>query len=286
MLKILNENKDANAQNLMSSLFATQLENDIQIPNHVPNCHKTNAVDPNPPGNPPHILSPSSSFDPPSKEEENGAFAPPTRALPPWGVCLPSPPSSLHPLHKKQTTLSPHLNWANTGELLRSQLCSNKMTDRRSSFRAGGGPIHSSYSSFTRVALLFEFFVLLLFDIVGVEGIPVPDCDFYDNGKINVGAPGERTCGIRQAVDTFVSSGSTGNYGPISEWDVSQVTDMSWLFYQITFNADLSKWDVSSVTSMLLSKQFLIFTFCVYSTSTFLFLCTNFGNCSNNVFIF
>lgn len=37
----------------------------------------------------------------------------------------------------------------------------------------------------------------------------------------------------------------------ISEWDVSQVTDMSNLFKGMTtFNVDLSKWDVSNVTNM------------------------------------
>ena len=40
-------------------------------------------------------------------------------------------------------------------------------------------------------------------------------------------------------------------YGPIEEWDVSEVTDMSHLFaFDGTFNADLSRWDVSNVTDM------------------------------------
>jgi surface protein len=55
--------------------------------------------------------------------------------------------------------------------------------------------------------------------------------------------------------------GSTGYnhpfYGPIAEWDVSQVTSMSGLFAQEfrNFNGDLSRWDVSNVTSM--KKMFL-----------------------------
>ena len=39
----------------------------------------------------------------------------------------------------------------------------------------------------------------------------------------------------------------------ISKWDVSQVIDMEYMFYLATsFNQDLSKWDVSNVTEHLL----------------------------------
>ena len=44
---------------------------------------------------------------------------------------------------------------------------------------------------------------------------------------------------------------ATKKYGPIENWDVSDVTDISHLFYQMgTMNADLSSWDVSRVTTM------------------------------------
>ena len=33
-------------------------------------------------------------------------------------------------------------------------------------------------------------------------------------------------------------------------WDVSNVTDMSWMFYQSDFNSNISKWNVSKVTNM------------------------------------
>ena len=40
-------------------------------------------------------------------------------------------------------------------------------------------------------------------------------------------------------------------YGHISDWDVSRVTDMSRLFYNLDdFNEDLSKWHTGSVTNM------------------------------------
>ena len=42
-------------------------------------------------------------------------------------------------------------------------------------------------------------------------------------------------------------------YGPISDWDVSQVTDMYSLFRDFKkFNDDISKWDTSGVTDMAL----------------------------------
>ena len=44
-------------------------------------------------------------------------------------------------------------------------------------------------------------------------------------------------------------------YGPINEWDVSAINDISNLFYDTSgtyssFNEDISNWDVSNVTKM------------------------------------
>ena len=38
--------------------------------------------------------------------------------------------------------------------------------------------------------------------------------------------------------------------GDISKWNVSNVTNMSWMFRNTDFNGDISNWDVSNVTDM------------------------------------
>ena len=40
---------------------------------------------------------------------------------------------------------------------------------------------------------------------------------------------------------------AVSTYGDINTWDVSEITDFSYLFWQrATFNSDISNWDVSS----------------------------------------
>ena len=58
---------------------------------------------------------------------------------------------------------------------------------------------------------------------------------------------------IQDAVNLWISdqATATSTYGNISEWDVSDVTDMYQLFKnKQNFNDDISSWNVSNVTNM------------------------------------
>ena len=69
---------------------------------------------------------------------------------------------------------------------------------------------------------------------------------------------------LRRAVSDWIAAIAAGGaststvvvtYGPIEDWDVSEVTNMQYVFYNFgSFNADLSKWNTGAVTTMLGSK--------------------------------
>ena len=55
-------------------------------------------------------------------------------------------------------------------------------------------------------------------------------------------------------IDSAKKSAAITKYGPIENWDVSEVTNMKNAFYQTTLNPDISRWDVSAVRDMNSSK--------------------------------
>ena len=58
---------------------------------------------------------------------------------------------------------------------------------------------------------------------------------------------------LREAVKLYLKNveQATEKYGPIENWNTSNVTDMNELFINATsFNQDISKWDTSNVTNM------------------------------------
>ena len=64
----------------------------------------------------------------------------------------------------------------------------------------------------------------------------------------------DREGGIYTAVDAWYDdeAAAKAKYGPIASWNVSEVADLSKLFFgKEEFNCDLSRWNVSSVESML-----------------------------------
>ena len=78
-------------------------------------------------------------------------------------------------------------------------------------------------------------FLLVFISIFGYAQTPITDAN------------------IQTAVDLWVSdsAAATTTYGNISNWDVSQITNMSELFFgKTTFNDDISNWDVSSSINM------------------------------------
>ena len=58
---------------------------------------------------------------------------------------------------------------------------------------------------------------------------------------------------LKEAVQAFIANPASAiaTYGPIADWDVSAITDMSYLFQELSsFNTDISNWNTSGVTSM------------------------------------
>ena len=72
-----------------------------------------------------------------------------------------------------------------------------------------------------------------------------------DNSQINFQP--ETRVELKTAVDEWIedSDSASSTYGDISDWDVSNVTNMDTMFNSAeSFNGDILDWNVSSVTSM------------------------------------
>ena len=102
----------------------------------------------------------------------------------------------------------------------------------------------------------------LLLVVVAKWWVRVDGYSKLPNGDGNVITP---RGGLRKAVSDWIAAGGAPSsdvyttYGPIEEWDVSDVTNMKLVFYQFgSFNADLSKWQTGKVTDMQFSKCTLL----------------------------
>ena len=70
------------------------------------------------------------------------------------------------------------------------------------------------------------------------------------NSKIDNGDDVTKVCtSLVSDMSNLLLNNSTFNQD-ISTWDVSNVTDMSYMFYDATFNQPIGNWDVSNVTNM------------------------------------
>jgi surface protein len=110
----------------------------------------------------------------------------------------------------------------------------------------GGGATWLCFNDLVRLLLV------VVCGLAGVEGFSkLPNGD--GETAVNAGT-------LRGAVSDWIAgetlkSTVVATYGPIEDWDVSEVTNMKFVFYQFgSFNADLSKWNTGAVTTMEGSK--------------------------------
>jgi surface protein len=55
---------------------------------------------------------------------------------------------------------------------------------------------------------------------------------------------------LENAIKYYNNTNIIEKYGKVKNWDVSRITDMSWMFSYSKFDGDISNWDVSNVIDM------------------------------------
>ena len=109
----------------------------------------------------------------------------------------------------------------------------------------------------------------MLLVVVAGWGVGVDGYDKLPNGdgssNLNAGTLRGELDAWNNIAGNQPNSNVYTKYGPIEEWDVSDVSNMNFVFhgYQLSstfgsFNADLSKWQTGKVTTMYKSKCTLL----------------------------
>ena len=106
----------------------------------------------------------------------------------------------------------------------------------------------SDFKVFILCDRTMKLFILFVFGLQGQSASGcAPSCAFANRGEL------QTTLISWWTGDASAKAGIEASYGPIRTWDVTQVTDMGFLFNALElrdFDADIEGWDVSSVTNM------------------------------------
>jgi surface protein len=87
-------------------------------------------------------------------------------------------------------------------------------------------------------------------DVLNLDGVASLSGMFLNCGSITT-INNIESWNVSSVTDmSYMFSSSTSFNQDISSWNVSSVTDMAYMFYSSPFNQDISSWDVSSVTDM------------------------------------
>lgn len=99
----------------------------------------------------------------------------------------------------------------------------------------------ASYGTSGEMTVNSDLLHMILIKLIGIDQHLIPDKVLFTNET------------LREAVNCWFSDRASAilQYGQMSSWDVSQVTDMSNLFIDKSrFNENISRWNVSNVTNM------------------------------------